>query len=60
MLSLEHILFSGIAIYQELQSSHAINEGPCAYLVGHLCRCIGIASVYFELTQLVRALVRLQ
>ncbi len=56
---LEHVLLPGNALYQLLQSSHAITEEPCAYLVAApLLACV-VANVYLDLMQLVRDLVRL-
>ncbi len=60
ILILKRVRISGIAIYQELRSSHAITEGPCAYLVLNSAGGPGTTSWYLDLTQLVRDLVRLK
>ena len=56
-LILEHTLVTLNALYQVLQSSHAINEGPCAYLAGHSRMWLVLWDVYLDFPQLLKDLV---
>ncbi len=59
-MNLKRVIFSGIAIYQEHQSSHACSPEPCADPVGEHGGYLLACTWFLEFAQLMRDLVRLQ